>query len=60
MIKKNYKMTAAEKKAYDHYNRVYLGKNGGATFMETILEIIGSVVIVVCIGALVWLAAAAF
>lgn len=49
------KMTAAEKKAYDHYNRVYLGKNGGPTKFEMLCEIVGGIVLFAIMGALLFI-----
>lgn len=43
--------TAAEKKAYDHYHRVYLGENGGPTKGEMVRDIIGGILFFACLAA---------
>ena len=48
-----------EQTAKEHYNRVYLGKNGGMTKKEAIGEIVGSIALFAIGCLLIWVCAAA-
>ena len=43
--------TSKMNKVEAHYNRFYLGKNGGATKMEMARDIVGGIIFCACLAA---------